>query len=983
MSLMAKQKVYKIEMAIRTSADTWDSFTDITGYFSERLGAVSLGNLQDDTLEGNITQGTVSLRFDNTTGAFNKEGTDGSLWSGASEYLYHSRIRYWEYYEGETPSYPLLDGLIARSPVYKKKYTADLIINSRLDILRDHFILENVIGRVKRAGSHPIMNVIIDVLNNNYSALGMVTTQGLFRKEVLYDDITPYSNTLLAMSNRIIQDGGGIGGLRQDNKLVYSYFEATEVTKRPFQDDADTLGLWLFAEAGGTVGTDTLADSSASHDLTTINNYAIGGGTGFEIVDNVKVGFYNNAFRNWYRVLSSEFTDLTDYTLDFIVDVDTLRIPRWGNRGLASNPVWEMFSPLWVWGEHLGSYPNNLLMIPRSGVAGTAYAEGFVITQEGTLNYILVDHTGGDGVDPYTVIENTELMKLSGEGFLQMINISIDLSELKIKAFLNGKLKKIHITSNLGFVSADNDKRLKIVGCGFPAFEITGPQNANYIDKLGKVYYHCMRIRDTFISTDSDAYDLYEQSFGNNFNWQTDVNTHVIDNLDEDGKLLSILSHSTGEESIKNIVLLDDNTTAKGFNIISFNDTSGTPGYWLIVYKDVAVSLALVTTQDNAELVELINTNTTLIEDFKISASYIEDNPIPGSSYTGAVLIETDGSNYLGDYTIEYVSGGAISLGDEWVDALYSVDSEKTASLAFITLMPYGDNQFFKAEDTASQVAYGKRIKKVTNDNLITTPGEIQDQLQNVLDNSIDPRERVVIHVPFNYNEIDVLDIVSLRLKYEFRDVAGASFKIDSSDELMLNKPNLKTNLVKDGSDLNTSNWLPQGDTALTVDTSILMPNTDVSTTYLKNSGADADNGIYQLVDFDNTNSHKLKLYYKQRTAAATINVKIQRETFGAPHVVLSTTITTSDEWQLLEADFNPYDTTTHKVILGMDSSFGASEELFICGAQIHDNTALQDSGDFRSFNDEGSYRFKTFRITNVTHAQDGKYSSLKLIEKL
>jgi len=224
MSLMTKQKVYKVELARRITANTWEaSWEDITQYFIERNGGVSSGDLQDDTLEGEITQATVSLRFDNTTGAFNPEGSVSSLWDGVDEFLYHSRIRYWEYYVGETPTYPLLDGLIARSPEYKEKFTADLIVNSKLDILRDHFILENLIGRIKRANSTAIITYINYLFNSVYPSLGVDTNNSLFRNDILYDNIDPYSDNLLDIASSVTQDGGGIGGLRKDNKLVYPF----------------------------------------------------------------------------------------------------------------------------------------------------------------------------------------------------------------------------------------------------------------------------------------------------------------------------------------------------------------------------------------------------------------------------------------------------------------------------------------------------------------------------------------------------------------------------------------------------------------------------------------------------------------------------------------------------------------------------------------------------------------------------------------
>ena len=198
------KKQYRVELAKRTSANTWGEWIDITEYFIERSSPISQ-NINDDTFQGKIEQATVSLKFNNSIGKFNVDGTTGSFWNGTDEFMYHSRIRYWEIssheeqlIDGEDPNaLPLFDGLIGKLPKYTNRIIATLFIHSKLDILRDTYLLGEEIGRLYRLGARSIMQKAIDLFNNEYSELGIITSNGLFRQEILYDNISPYSSHLL------------------------------------------------------------------------------------------------------------------------------------------------------------------------------------------------------------------------------------------------------------------------------------------------------------------------------------------------------------------------------------------------------------------------------------------------------------------------------------------------------------------------------------------------------------------------------------------------------------------------------------------------------------------------------------------------------------------------------------------------------------------------------------------------------------------
>ena len=418
----------------------WEAdWTDITDYLSERLSAVE-NSLDDVTLQGKLEQSSVQLRFNNETGKFNPAGTEGSLWS-SSQYVFHTRIRYYEFSvdqeqlsPGDEPDIlPLLDGLIAGEFRYRNGHVCDVQINSKLDILREHYILENIIGRTKRIASQAIVRHVIDLFNDTYPELGITTTGGLFRNEIIYDNITPFSNNVLDLVNTTILDGGGIGGLLRDNTLFFTYFGNTVATTGPMADDGDTIGLWLFDATDFLTPTSARDQSTNSNDLTVINTLST----------SWQDGFFTKSARAWYADVSGQYAGLGDYTLEMLIKIDINRLPEKSAAVVLQVLTQEvgdvMFYPLFAWTELTSADERHVKRDPVG--AGTYYNfEGFFVNERCELIFVKGHFVeGAPFVNGAVVADDIQkLADLQSEGFYQYIAVGFDLSQKSFTTYLNG-----------------------------------------------------------------------------------------------------------------------------------------------------------------------------------------------------------------------------------------------------------------------------------------------------------------------------------------------------------------------------------------------------------------------------------------------------------------------------------------------------------------------------------------------------------------
>lgn len=508
-------KVYKVELQRRIGNKDnliggliWEStWEDITDYFAERLTTVGT-SLDDETLQGKLEQPSVSLRFDNISGKFNPEEVEGSFWE-ATGYMYHSRIRFWEYFseeDGEAPAgtLPLIDGLIAREPLYREGMLADIVVNSKLDILRDHYILEDITSRVKRVSGQSIIYFIEDIFKRYYSELGVSSLGGVLRKEIVYDDVTPYSSNLLDMMNTISTDGGGIGGLTRDNKLFFTYFGAGVIVRQNFQLDADTEGLWVMDDTDYSSGTGTIVydQSTNGNDLTVdITN----------VVDPWADGLFGHSVNNWWRVETDIFSGLTDYTLELLVSAKINRLPV---KDITYSSTTYKFHPIFVW-----TYDDNANLGFANEVGNGYNFEGFMIDELGNLNFVTGTTAFAIGYGFYVAQIKSELMGATlGEEFIQYIAITVDDTNKYISFYVNGKLIKTTYIAELGYVS-NNTARKKIAGCGFNQIQKGNGASIDFtinMEELGKTYYHGMKISNV-VKTQPEIFTQYTELFGSGF----------------------------------------------------------------------------------------------------------------------------------------------------------------------------------------------------------------------------------------------------------------------------------------------------------------------------------------------------------------------------------------------------------------------------------------------------------------------------------
>ena len=509
-TLLKKEKIYKVELARRLGNPDnlvggliWEAeWIDITEYFHERLDTVNT-SLDDQTLQGKLEQSSTSFRFDNVTGKFNPESTENSFWED-SGYIYHSRIRYWEYYADEdieaTGKLPLLDGLIAEEPRYRAGMLCDIRVNSKLDILREHYLLEVGITFNYTASSTGIISYIGSLFTRSYSELGVVIKAGVLKKEIIYENITPYSDDLLSTFNRIVTDGGGYGGLTRANELFSAYHGATLVTQTNFEDDADCISLYLMdaTDYAAGVGTTIYDQTATNADLTTVNT----------VYNNwITEGFFNNAVKSWYRsTVDAEWTDLTNLTIELLIKGTTFGTPRAQYSSVGGATKEYSINPLVVFSNY------NVADIQLYEGVSTYNEEGLYYWNS-KVYYMQIQRPANPNWVINTMIE---LGPIAGENFIQYLAFVLDSTTNELSYYLNGKLKKYLITPNdLGlYYTAAN---IKVMGRCFSQYgDIIATGTLDYNDEMISVYYHSMKFSDT-LKTEQQIFEQHEKLIGVDF----------------------------------------------------------------------------------------------------------------------------------------------------------------------------------------------------------------------------------------------------------------------------------------------------------------------------------------------------------------------------------------------------------------------------------------------------------------------------------
>ncbi len=548
--MLKKQKVYKVELKRRLGDPDnlvggliWEAdWEDITEYFHERLTTVST-SLEDATLQGRLEQTSTTFRLDNVSGKFNPETVAGSLWE-TSGYIYHSRIRFWEYYQDEdaedTEGLPLIDGLIGTGIKYREGMLVDVIVNSKLDVLREHYLLDSLFARTYATDSQAIMKKIIDLFDNTYSELGVTTVGSIFKNNTILDNSTNYSRSLLNLFYDIIGTEN-IGGLRRDGKLFATYVGAETVEQSNFVEDGDTVGLWHFTEGTGT----TIADSTiSSYDLSMDNTAT--NAVGDTIADTWAEGFFTYGASNFYRVFSPAIS-LSDYTAHILCRINFNRLMpsyplnflnvsvsgAWASARASDYATQHALNPIFMWTDYTYGTPNTYSQVLPSNADSSPsnqyFCEGFTVDYLGDLYYVNASsQSPNDGgylglLKDYTIIHKQKLGSLLGENNYFVLSVGIDDANEYVYAYVNGKLlSKIFVPSGV----LNSVTKNKLVGCLFSSlggssgrgysYSIGPPTNSTF--DLGQIYYSGMKLNDDFPANFGDeAFDNYVQIFGTDF----------------------------------------------------------------------------------------------------------------------------------------------------------------------------------------------------------------------------------------------------------------------------------------------------------------------------------------------------------------------------------------------------------------------------------------------------------------------------------
>lgn len=504
-----------VQLKQRIGQNTWESvWTDITPWFIDRESDVST-QLDDVTLQGRIEQQSVTLIMNNVSGKFNPATTTGSLWQG-SQFIYHSRIRYYEWssdeqWDGENDLsiLPLIDGLLAKEPDHRIDNSCTIIVSSMLDILREHFMLEDSTSSVFNFSSTNIVKYIADLFDTTYSELGVTTTNGIFRNDIIYTNIKPFSKDLYQLMVSIISDGGGVGGLTNTKVLFFTYYEAGLIQTAAsgtgnFSVDASTLGCYIFSSADYAAGTSVQDISGNSNDLTVDNTID----TPWKAIRG------NYGCRNFYRVDSNIFGALTSYSIEMILSIDTNRVLP---ADFFVSRLDILYMPIFMW-----STETSTRISYSFGAQDDVKYEGFALDGNNKLLFISGISKWTPGLGRYLdITEVVSIVDLLSASTLQYLCINVDMVLKRVECFINGNLVSTIDTPTIGYVSSISAKN-KIIGAGY--IELALRMNLTYTevhdylstDPFCYLYYSGMRISNR-VRTSAEVFDMYTNIFGSSF----------------------------------------------------------------------------------------------------------------------------------------------------------------------------------------------------------------------------------------------------------------------------------------------------------------------------------------------------------------------------------------------------------------------------------------------------------------------------------
>ena len=786
---------FKVEIQRRLDLGWEENWVDITHLFIEKIDAIQT-EIDIDRLEGNVTQASALLEVDNLFGHF-QMGSNAYLFNGA--HIYHSRLRYWEHRDNTLPNRPIIDGLISAQPRANKRTTVAIQVSSKLDILRNHYILENLNTRVRHASSHAIMEYVIYLFKYVYPELGVITTGGLLRADIFYEDIAPYNDDLLKMLYKVVEDGGGIGGIRRDNKLFFTYHGASKTERQDFVNEPGiTEGLYRVGNTGNlNLSVGNLPDQSGNNKhmsiLTEIKDkegqhFRPGGAFGKETTN-----FWSNRLYSEQWCLGNQ---LSDYTMDISFKIDANRGAHLNAHNLwalgnvigfadLEGAVYETFNSLFCFSTYSRAasepYPTfqqlkHAAFMKTDGSPegdqiewSVEHFEGLFKGINNKLYYMHVTTTPtiiGSGANPdgwylkVTVNEKIELCSLCSESLQQLITFTVDCAKKEGLLYFNGKLKTKFISEWLTDVSYNkaSSQRVKLVGhgCDITVVLASGVwfYPIKFLSNTNRVFYSSMRISNVckgLPDTGETPFETYTKYYGSEFDLQ---NPKIIEISENKGNLFSL--QNLRYRNISNMCMLEDQVFNSGlyeFRLVSGNRMS-------VRYPDSSV--VRFDFSDISAGVNAFNQHdTNLVHELQCK---LFDDP-RGENNIRIVYTGTSES-YLQFSFIIFSS--SIDNTDPAIETEepFVFETGAAGSVVF-SLMPF-DNSLYIGKDLESIKANGLQLYKLKNYEMIENPFEVRDALKAALDARVALLQRCDIRVPFDYAELDIMDVVDLRVQKEY-----------------------------------------------------------------------------------------------------------------------------------------------------------------------------------------------------------------------
>ena len=760
------KRLFYIVLKRRTGINTWASAMNITGYFINPSSEISL-ELKSDTIEGRIIQESTTLLFNNIRGSFNENTDTNSLWYHATPdtyFIYHSRITVYDFREfepyndaeyGEEPTgiISILDGLIATYPTYNvTNNTVTLQIASRLDILREHYLTDNYLGRVFGFTSQSILKKCIDLLTVYYADLNIYANGGLVRRSIFYEDIVPYNKNLLELLYEVIEQGGSVGGLTATGDFFVTYlgFSST-VTRQRLAVEADSVIVYHFDSTDYASGAGTSIDDKTSNGYNGIVDTTVDPLTDAPDITWDTEGFFSDLtgsnygcngvfFYNEYEGPSYHIA-LTDFTVDIVFNIREYLVKQ---NTHSKNPQEEQ---LVVFSEN--DEPTNARGFPFG--VWQEKALGLNINPQGMLYW---ETSISDGL----VATYFELFQLLSENQYVYLSLTYDSTNEVYKIYMDGTLRKT-FTDNTGPKVSSIILRKIVVS----NFQFT----TGYVSQF--------RLSNT-THTDAQVFATNEKLYGQEF--LLGENTFTYKNYDTN-QLMKIVKYSSGVDQVKNVMLYDDGADYKGVLQFAWNEAISFYNLSLIIdnprevyenYGAAEYDFQWGGVRTYKSLIDLINSKKALETDpwaegeillkhFGLTAEL--GGPL--GVYSQSVILYLNGKF---DYRRVGISGFSATDHGMFFDTskyIGKIYSGGTKSLVQFSSAESPSNLVSK--DQTSITKYGARIKTVENHKLLNETLDKKTMLDNILASLKDAKKRVTIQVPFRHQSIKIFDKIVLSLE--------------------------------------------------------------------------------------------------------------------------------------------------------------------------------------------------------------------------